>query len=92
MDAIRNNTAASRFELDAEGGTAMAYYRLADGVVTIHHTETPPHLQGRGIASKLVRGALESVRAEAQGGAALLVRRGLHGAASRIQRSAGVNR
>ena len=64
MDAIRNNTAAFRFELDAEGGTAMAYYRLTDGVVTIHHTETPPHLQGRGIASKLVRGALESVRAQ----------------------------
>ena len=64
MDAIRNNTAASRFELDAEGGTAVAHYRLSGGVMTIHHTETPPHLQGRGIASQLVRGALESVRAQ----------------------------
>jgi len=64
MDAIRNNAAASRFELDAEGGTALAYYRLADGVMTFHHTETPPHLQGRGIASRLVRGALESARAQ----------------------------
>ena len=64
MDAIRNNAAASRFELDAEGGTALAYYRLADGVMTFHHTETPPHLQGRGIASRLVRGALESARSQ----------------------------
>ncbi len=64
MDAIRNNATASRFELDAEGATAVAYYRLADGVMTFHHTETPPHLQGRGIASKLVRGALDSARAQ----------------------------
>jgi len=61
---VRQNTAQSRFELDAEGGTALAYYRQGDGVLTIHHTETPPHLQGRGIASKLVRGALEAARAQ----------------------------
>lgn len=63
-DAVRQNPARSRFELDAEGGTAYAYYRLDGGIVAFHHTETPPHLQGRGIASRLVRGALEQVRVQ----------------------------
>jgi predicted GNAT family acetyltransferase len=62
--AIRNNPAQSRFELDTEDGTAVAYYRLAGGVLTIHHTETPAHLRGRGIASQLIRGVLETARAE----------------------------
>ena len=59
---VRNNTALSRFELDAEGGTAVANYRLDGGVMTFFHTETPAHLQGRGIASQLVRGALDEAR------------------------------
>ncbi len=62
--AVRQNAAQSRFELDTDGSTAVAYYRLSDGVMTFHHTETPAHLQGRGIASQLVRGALEQVRAQ----------------------------
>jgi predicted GNAT family acetyltransferase len=61
---VRQNTALSRFELDADGGTALAYYRQDDGIMTFHHTETPARLQGRGIASRLVRGALEQARAQ----------------------------
>jgi predicted GNAT family acetyltransferase len=61
---IRQNPALSRFELDEGGATAVAYYRLADGVMTFHHTETPAHLRGRGIASRLVRSALEATRAQ----------------------------
>ena len=61
---VRHNTALARFELDAEGATAVAYYRLAGNVMTFHHTETPFHLQGRGIASRLIRGALEQARAQ----------------------------
>jgi hypothetical protein len=37
--SVRNNTALSRFELDAEGGTAVANYRLEDGVMTFFHTD-----------------------------------------------------
>jgi uncharacterized protein len=62
--SVRNNTALSRFELDTEDGTAVANYRLEDGVMTFFHTETPAHLQGLGIASKLVRGALDEARAK----------------------------
>lgn len=62
--AVRQNPAQSRFELEADGDTAYAYYRLDGNTVIFHHTETPFHLQGRGIASRLIRGALEQVRAQ----------------------------
>jgi predicted GNAT family acetyltransferase len=63
-DEIRNNTALHRFELDVDGYTAVAYYRLAPGVITFTHTEVPPAIEGHGVASKLIRGALESARAQ----------------------------
>jgi len=63
-DDIRNNSTLNRFELDAEGRTAVAYYKLAPGVITFTHTEVPPALAGRGIGSRLVRGALEFARAQ----------------------------
>jgi uncharacterized protein len=63
-DEVRNNPALNRFELDVDGQTAVAYYRLAPGVITFTHTEVPPALEGHGIASKLIRGALESARAQ----------------------------
>jgi uncharacterized protein len=63
-DTVRDNPAQSRFELDADGYTAIAVYRREPGVITFVHTEVPPELAGRGIASKLVRGALDLVRAQ----------------------------
>ena len=60
--AVRQNEAQSRFELDAGGATACAYYRLDGGRMVLHHTETPAHLRGQGIASRLVRGVLEAAR------------------------------
>jgi predicted GNAT family acetyltransferase len=65
-DSVRNNAAASRFELDADGHTAFAYYyyTMAGDVITFRHTEVPPALEGHGIGSRLIRGALEFARAE----------------------------
>lgn len=64
QNTVRNNIALSRYELDVDGTIAFANYRLAPGTVIITHTETPYALRGRGIASKLVQGALEQIRAE----------------------------
>ena len=61
---IRNNTKLHRFELDVDGRTAAAYYKLAPGVITFTHTEVPQELSGHGIGSKLVRSALEAARAQ----------------------------
>ena len=64
MTDVRDNKAQSRFELDVEGGVAFANYRATPSTVIITHTETPRTLRGRGIASELVRGALELIRAD----------------------------
>jgi predicted GNAT family acetyltransferase len=61
--AVRDNPAMSRFELELDGSLAFAEYALKDGVMTFTHTESPPALQGRGAASKLIHGALLAARA-----------------------------
>lgn len=61
-DAVRDNTQQQRFELDADGHTAVAYYRLSPGVITLIHTEVAPEVSGRGIGSRLVRGVLDIAR------------------------------
>jgi uncharacterized protein len=60
--AVRDNTALSRFELDADGVTAFMNYRLGGGVIRLEHTETPPQARGHGIASQLTASVLEIVR------------------------------
>ncbi len=61
---VRDNKAKSRFELDVEGMVAFANYRLTPSAIIITHTETPAVLRGRGIASELIRGALQLIRAD----------------------------
>ena len=61
---VRDNKVQSRFELDVDGGIAFANYRLTPNAVIITHTETPRTLRGRGIASKLLEGALDLIRAD----------------------------
>lgn len=63
-DTVRDNTARSRFELDVDGTMAFADYRRTDDAVIITHTETPPVLRGRGIATRLVAGAAARIRGE----------------------------
>lgn len=62
--AVHDNKDRSRFELDLGGSTAFASYRRSGDRVIITHTETPPALRGRGIASQLVKGALDLLRAD----------------------------
>jgi predicted GNAT family acetyltransferase len=64
MAAVRDNKALSRFEMDVEGAVAFANYRITPQAVVITHTETPRALRGRGIASELVGGALDLIRAD----------------------------
>lgn len=62
-DQIFNNTTEHRYQLEVEGHLAATYYSLADGVITFIHTEVPDALAGCGVGSKLVKGALDQVRA-----------------------------
>lgn len=64
MSEIVNNRAHHRFELAVEGHIAATYYQIDNSVITFVHTEVPPELGGKGIGSKLIRGALDQVRSE----------------------------
>jgi len=59
---IVNNTAEERFEANVDGHLAIVQYRLAPGRIIFIHTEVPEALQGRGVANKLARRALEYAR------------------------------
>ena len=61
---VAHNRDASRFEAHVDGHLCVAEYRLADGVMSIHHTLVPPPLEGRGIAAALVAAALIQARAK----------------------------
>jgi predicted GNAT family acetyltransferase len=63
QDEVRDNPAQSRFELTVDGETAVLDYRLVDKVMTLTHTGVPRALEGRGIGSRLVKGALDAIRA-----------------------------
>jgi len=61
---VRNNEAEGRFETEVDGAVVYTQYRrLASGIL-FPHTETPPPLQGRGLAGLVVRAALDWARAE----------------------------
>jgi uncharacterized protein len=64
MTEIVNNRSKQRYELAVDGHVAATYYAIADGVITFIHTEVPPELGGKGIGSKLIKGALDQVRAD----------------------------
>jgi predicted GNAT family acetyltransferase len=55
MDELRDNQAAGRYELDIDGETVFANYRLQDGVLTILWVESPLPLRGTGAAGRLMK-------------------------------------
>lgn len=64
MAELIHNAEESRYELRADDDlAAYADYILSNGLITFTHTETLPEYARQGMASKLVRGALDDVRA-----------------------------
>ena len=61
---VVNNEAEQRYELVTEDGTAIAAYQRDGDVVAFTHTEVPEALEGRGVGSRLVAGALADVRSQ----------------------------
>jgi hypothetical protein len=64
MNEVVNNPSQHRYQLTADGHIAATYYKIAGGIITFVHTEVPPELGGKGIGSKLIKGALDQVRAD----------------------------
>lgn len=63
VQPVTHNETAQRFETFVEGQLARADYRMQDGVMHIFHTEVPVQFEGRGIAARVVRAAMEHARA-----------------------------
>ena len=61
--SISDNREKHRFEADlGDGSFAIAEYTLPAGKIMFTHTEVPPGHEGKGIASELIRHALDSAR------------------------------
>lgn len=60
--AVEDSAEKSRFELAVENQIAFAAYSRRGDVLLMTHTEVPDALQGRGVASALIGGALIIVR------------------------------
>ena len=59
MEAMKGN-----FEIERDGGISFLAYKLdGEGWISLLHTEVPPTLRGRGIASELAQMGLEYAKA-----------------------------
>ncbi len=61
---VRDNPERSRFEIDLEGGPAVAEYTLPKGLIMFTHTEVPPAHEGKGIGKALIRAGLQHARSK----------------------------
>ncbi|SEN44020.1 hypothetical protein SAMN05216436_11646 [bacterium A37T11] len=52
------NTDESHFELTVDGYTAFILYKERPGKIWLIHTESPPELAGRGVATTLIEKTL----------------------------------
>jgi predicted GNAT family acetyltransferase len=60
---VQDNAAAHRYEITVGEAVAFINYRdMQTGVRALVHTEVPPELNGQGVGSRLVKGALEDNR------------------------------
>jgi len=62
MEKVIDNRAEHEFELDVDGLRAIAAYQLEGDTIVFTHTLVPKKLEGHGVGSKLIRGALDAAR------------------------------
>lgn len=59
---VRDHRAEQEFTLEADGEIAVAAYQREGDVIVFTHTLVPPRIEGRGVGSRLIRGALDAAR------------------------------
>lgn len=59
---VTHNESSRRFEAKVDGLLCRCDYRMHGDTMMLVHTEVPPQLEGRGIASLLVRAAFDHAR------------------------------
>ena len=65
-EQVTNNADEHRYEFVDDGELAIAAYEKRGDTVVFTHTEVPAKLEGRGIGSRLIQGALDDVRARGE--------------------------
>lgn len=65
-EQVTNNADEHRYELVVDGDPAIAVYEKRGDTIVFTHTEVPAKLEGRGIGSRLIQGALDDVRARGE--------------------------
>lgn len=63
-DSVLHNRTLGRFEIEAQGSTALLEYYVRDGVMVVNHTFVPTGLRGQGLAGILTQVAIETARRE----------------------------
>ena len=61
---VRQNEQEHRFEAAVEGGLALVSYRRQGDQITFIHTEVPDESEGKGVASTLVKTAMDYARSQ----------------------------
>lgn len=59
---LSNNQEAKQYEYHIEGNLARIEYIRANNSIYLTHTEVPVGLEGRGIASGMIKAALQEVK------------------------------
>lgn len=62
--SIIDNTEAQRFEAQLGDDRAVAEYHPKNNVIIFTHTEVPEVMEGKGVASKLIKTALDAAQGE----------------------------
>lgn len=62
MSNVIDHRAEQEFTLEARGHRAVAAYQREGDRLVFTHTVVPPEIEGHGVGSRLVRGALDQVR------------------------------
>ncbi|MEH3045805.1 GNAT family N-acetyltransferase [Sphingomonas adhaesiva] len=57
---MRDNRSEQEFVLEVSGHRAVAAYQLEGERIVFTHTVVPPEIEGRGVGSRLIRGALDA--------------------------------
>ena len=64
MSQVTHNEAESRYELEKDGLVSFAAYSKSGNTYDFNHTVVPRELEGQGVGSELVAGALADVKAQ----------------------------
>jgi len=62
VERVTDQRSEQEFTLAVGGHRAVAAYQLEGTTIVFTHTVVPPEIEGRGVGTKLIRGALDIVR------------------------------